>query len=197
MGIRIHTVIGWGIEASVFNKISTVVLPDECEDINEYLYNVFSDCTRLIVPQSERKGGETIIITSNLLSKEGNGRSTEFVDDANSLFREISNVDGENRHYVFMPNAYYAEKWFRYDDSIDYSFARWANGNQHNSEPDIEDYIKYVPQAHYPWTNDRDVLNPDAIPVIPSEIRWYLKHLGIMDDEGIDLLRPIVARWWT
>ena len=37
----------------------------------------------------------------------------------------------------------------------------------------------------------------DWLPGIPTEIRWYLTQHGIMFDEGVNQLRPIVTQWWS
>lgn len=74
------------------------------------------------------------------------------------------------------------------------------------------DFTKYVSFGHYPWTNSIMDLsgNPlpwndnycnlntiEWLPDIPSEIRWYLTQYGVLDQKGVNMLRPIVAQWWS
>jgi hypothetical protein len=46
------------------------------------------------------------------------------------------------------------------------------------------------------WINFRELRKrPDLVPRVPMELRWYLKKLGVLDDAGINKLRPLTARW--
>ncbi|QIG69138.1 hypothetical protein EVB78_104 [Rhizobium phage RHph_N1_15] len=129
---------------------------------------------------------------------------------ATDLFQLVMDPDKVNV-VLFFPNASYAEKWNRRWDDLDYAFEAYRNGPPGDAE--CRDFWHVAKFGWYPFANylmDRDGqplewemfsrldrTYPDGwFPAVPTEIRWYLKKLGIMDDAGVNKLRPIVAQWW-
>lgn len=130
---------------------------------------------------------------------------------ASDLFKMA--MDPDNTHaIVFFPNAREAKHWFRYDDMIDYQFEALRDGR--DGDPNPRDFIVWPKFGHYPYSNyimDANTGEPlewdlfsrldetypqGWAPDVPSEIRWYLPKLGLLDEKGVNQLRPIVAQWW-
>lgn len=164
-----------------------------------------------------------VIIERNLLARnftEG-GRVDAKLGTADDLYQSIDIGDGEQAHICFFPNLNYAKDWCRRDNILDYQFEAWRreDGQEHlDPTPDrhrdigARNFVKYLPYGHYPFTNylmledgtpqewdhfTRLQKRPDILPAVPSEIRWYLKELKVMDDAGVNKLRPILAQWWS
>lgn len=126
------------------------------------------------------------------------------------LWKTISDGD-DIAAVLFAPNALLGRQWHRYANDLDYVFEAFRDGPLGDAEP--RDFLYFAKFGHYPYSNylmDKDG-NPlewetfhrldktypqGWYPAVPSEIRWYLKRLGIMDDAGVNKLRPIVAQWW-
>lgn len=121
-------------------------------------------------------------------------------------------MDPDSKHAVlFFPNVSYAEKWNRSWDDLDYAFEAYRDGPPGDAPP--RDFHHVAKFGFYPFSNylmDKDGhplewesfhrldhMYPDGwYPAVPSEIRWYLKKLGIMDDAGVNKLRPMICQWW-
>lgn len=216
MGYRIHRAIGWGID---FKKMQKHCLVDLNEEDGLYgFFNKFSDKDLTISKEESRVVWDTknvySILERRLLSKNFTSYGTikaTGIGQASDLFEQIMNPD-KTYGFVFFPSLYQKKKWFRYDDDMDYAFERWRSKDVTRMNDDgPRDFIKYVAYGHYPWTNflmDR-VGNPvpwepfyelqqkpEIVPQVPYEIRWYLKKMEILDDTGVNELRPVVAQWW-
>ncbi|MCV9964366.1 hypothetical protein OIU34_20985 [Pararhizobium sp. BT-229] len=133
------------------------------------------------------------------------GRPTE-------LYQRINvSQDMSGDHIVFYPDCYHARRWNRHDDEIDLALLfYWEKGGSRSIEPDGSARVQYVEYGHGPWKTSlmtlegepRDWMSfwrlrqrPDLVPRVPMEMRWYLKKLGILDDAGVNKLRPLTARW--
>ncbi|MBY3155264.1 hypothetical protein HFO56_23360 [Rhizobium laguerreae] len=144
----------------------------------------------------------------NILEREGDkfilGRPTE-------LYQRINVTEDMSRdHVVFYPDCYHARLWKRHDDDIDLALLfYWEKGGSRDTEPDGSSRVHYVEYGHGPWksslmtldgeardwTGFREVRKSQLVPRVPMEMRWYLTKLGVLDDAGINKLRPLTARW--
>ncbi|QSY98629.1 hypothetical protein J2J97_32515 (plasmid) [Rhizobium bangladeshense] len=223
MSSRMHRAIGWGIEWNAFE--ATTILDCEGHDTWEKLDAVLSAATdeTLTVPMDERQEtrrarGVSPIFDNRLLALDmefaGEGDERHRVEPklANATTLRATVMDPDNTHAVlFFPNADYARKWHRRYDDLDYAFEAYRNGPPGDAEPrDFWHVAKFgwFPFANYLMDKDGNPLEWESFhrldytypegwyPAVPSEIRWYLKKLGIMDDAGVNKLRPIVAQWW-
>lgn len=205
MGIRIHTSLGWGMPIKKFEKYSLV--PDEDE---ETIHGILTECKELLIPKGLHEK-RVIFSGHNLLSKEFNYPGTPSPKDAknaSNLIRFAGSDDAE--HVIFYPSMYFLETWFRFDDAIDYAFAT-------NITKEMKNTWKYLKHGHYPFNIDRMNLKGEhqdrdnyeilrftdkkkaakIVPEVPFELRWWVKELKILDDEGVNQLRPIMASWWS
>lgn len=214
MGYRIHKAIGWGMPWKKFEELVLLKTTDEFCSISDRLYNKFeelSDEELTVNDQVLRKlkySGATVrpfaIIQCQLLAKEFATKHTKNIGTGTDLY-SIVDIGDDLEHVIFYPSCYYAKRWHRRDDDIDYAFE--------NATKDIDagmtDLVKYIPFGHYPWSNS--LMDDDGEPVawdygvktgdgvyaaVPSEIRWYLTTHDILTNEGVNQLRPIVAQWW-
>lgn len=150
---------------------------------------------------------------------EGNRRPAD-IGPAEDLYQLVVGPDDSDpRDIIFFPNLMYRKEWCRRSDYLDQMVERWRPENDEDSwKP--KDRIRYLNDGferwcHFKmeldgkpvsWTDLRFPITAEeqkwardvkVVPQIPSEIRWYLKKLGIMDDAGINKLRPVIAYWWT
>lgn len=127
------------------------------------------------------------------------------------LFTTVSDPDN-TQAVMFFPNASEAKRWYRFDDMLDYQFEALRDGR--DGDPTPREIIEWPKFGHYPYSNHLmdprdgsplawdvfwrlDETYPDGwAPDVPSEIRWYLPKLGVLDDAGVNQLRPILAQWW-
>jgi hypothetical protein len=126
-------------------------------------------------------------------------------------FESLTTLDCVDKHIAFYPDCYHAGLWQRSDDELDLALHYWWEKNGSRSgETDNSTHVHYVRYGHGPWrtalmTTDGRPFDwvpphelddrPDVVPRVPLEIRWYLSKLGILDDAGINRLRPLTARW--
>lgn len=146
---------------------------------------------------------------SNFLIQEGD---TFKLGSPSDLYQIIdASEDESDNHIVFYPDCYHAKRWQRSDDEIDLALMfYWEKGGTRQTEIDGSPRVQYVEYGHGPWKNslmteDGTPLEwlfsselrerPDLVPRVPLEMRWYLKRLGILDDQGVNKLRPLTARW--
>ena len=150
---------------------------------------------------------------------DGNRRPAD-IGPADDLYQLVFGPnDDDPRDVIFFPNLTYRKEWCRRSDYLDQMIEAHRpenNGNIWQSkdrirylnegfglwsyfimEPDgkpvrMDDYRFPISPQEQKWARDVKV-----VPQVPSEIRWYLKKLGIMDDAGINKLRPVIAFWWT
>ena len=138
---------------------------------------------------------------------DANGQEPSPAGLGTDLYTTVTTPD-ETTDIIFFPNLRYRKKWCRWDDDLDYVFEQYRDGI--DSEP--RDFTVYGSFGHYPWTNELSDLdgNPipwedhtalanrtDWMPAVPTEIRWYLTQHGILFNDGVNQLRPVVAQWWS
>jgi hypothetical protein len=81
-------------------------------------------------------------------------------------------------HILFFPNEKLKNKWFRFDDDLDWYAARAGNDDLPVSD------IRFSDTPIHPF------------PETPDVLRWWLVHFGVLDNAGVDALRPMIAEWW-
>jgi hypothetical protein len=140
------------------------------------------------------------------------GRREASVGPASDLFELVRDGDDPS-HVVFFPSLAYRRAWHRRSDDIDLAF------ESHRSGPAGDDgmrrIVEFTKFGHYPFANSLmdpasgaplewqafwrlDEAYPSGwAPDVPSEIRWYLPKLGILDTKRVEMLRPMLAQWWT
>lgn len=222
MSIRLHRAMGWGMSANQFRELAGLNADDSYDSVYEYLEKKFEGVTakRLTYKPDHvyealkyREGDARFlpIFQRNLLAKEFEPKENARVPvgHADELCTTI--YIGDNlSHVLFYPNLYYKKKWHRTNDDIDYAFEVSTEvGCQ--DEPNLRDYVKILKFGHYPWTNslmDKEGeplkwdlysnLNRrnDWLPAVPTEIRWYLTELEILDNKAVNELRPMAAQYW-
>jgi hypothetical protein len=190
------------------------------EDISETLdatFNALSEADLTVPIQSSEqrhKNDKTLppfVVERNLLLASEGDPATAKRGRPDELYALVMTPSGTS-DIVFFPSALYARQWSRVDDTIDYVFEQWRKRSGKRGSQcaprDIRVYLEYNP---YPWTNY--LMNPDgqpipwrpywelekdraALPAIPSEIRWYLTKHGILDQVGVNALRPFMAQYW-
>ena len=220
MGYRIKRSIGWGMPWAQF--VEQCRAPDT-NDISEWLYDTFNALTDedlTIDPKLYRAlfcdDGASFVFQKRLLATDYEDlKTTSKIDRAENLFSIT--FDGDDYgDIVFYPNLCFRKRWYRSDDDMDYAFEsiRGDQGEPGESEEGFgpRNFTVYKTFGHYPWANyimdhngktvpwehyqllrRRD----DWAPGIPTEIRWYLTQHGIMFNEGVNQLRPIVTQWWS
>ncbi|MBO6507374.1 MAG: hypothetical protein JJ979_02625 [Roseibium sp.] len=216
MSVRLHRAIGYGVPWHRFEELTT--LDCEAHETWDKLNKVFETATDelLTVASEDRKnswtGPNVPIIEKRLLAKNYTDRDRKEAElgKAEDLVCVIDD-SCETLGVIFFPNLYYRKRWYRYDDDLDYAFERWREGTDRSEHSDPRQFVNYVDYGHYPFTNSLMTEDgtphewlpfwelrerPDLLPAVPSEIRWYLKKLNVMDDAGVNQLRPVVAQWW-
>lgn len=218
MSYRIHRAMGWGMPYGRFAELTTIRrrLMD-----GETLYGTFDrlrdeDLTvddKLYRALFYGPGQKPYPIFQKRLLATGfdeHGKKPSKAGKASDLFTYVSTPD-ETTDIIFFPNLWYRSKWYRWDDDLDCVFEQHRNtGDDNLDEP--RDFTTYTEFGHYPWTNsimsmDGDPIawdhytllkrRDDWLPAVPSEIRWYLTQHGILDREGVNQLRPVIAQWWS
>lgn len=215
MSFSIKKAMGWGMTWEAFQALTLI---KDSEDLLESLYDAFDvDPSVLIIDKatvsdSFKTPNVAAIIENNLLSTT----FTRFSDDEPTYGpgTNLFFTDGYDRigNIGFFPNLYYREKWYRRDDSLDYEFERWRDGTARHQIADPRNISEFVGYGFHPWTNYMMNLNgapypmytthtfieeSNAVPFVPLEIRWYLKKLNILNDTGINCLRPLISQWWS
>lgn len=133
---------------------------------------------------------------------------------ATDLFQTVYSED-DLAHVIFMPNATYARQWYRYNDDLDYKFEEYRDGPPGDNGGGPRDFVHVLKFGPYPFGNflmdpatgqalewdlfhRLDKTYPNGwVPDIPSELRWWLPNLGILDEKGVNKLRPCIAQWWS
>lgn len=214
MGIRINKAMGYGMPIAQFNDHFNPVTSDNHHEKMEWLYDTLVDNQET---QELLSGPHDPKIIKELMDL--GYRPLQFFfkpfDRINSaephsfakLYYEICLENPT--HVLFMPTIDFAHKWMRHDDDIDYVEFNLQN----NDGP--ENKIVECNYGFYPYANEvrstetdrpidwdgtmmsRDGKRPDHIvPDVPPDLRYWLRKLDIMDNSGINQLRPIVATWW-
>lgn len=211
MSTRIHRAIGWGLDWETFLRLAQFAVPeDQIDDEMEGRFTEAGD-VGLTVPedyvQALFDGSPPLpvpILERRLLSLGLTAVSPHAPGPAHQLYATVNEGDTP-LGILFFPDLTWRARWHRRDDDIDYAFERWRT-----DEPDLGARSVLTPTAlgHHPWTHDlMDTAGnavpwsrhgePDAIPAVPHQIRWYLTKLGILDAEGVLALRPMIAQWWS
>ena len=234
MSYKVHRAMGWGIPWKVFCGATSLKL-DEGGDVLEDAFNAKG---KLIVPEDvmhaswERTPGKPRplpMLSPFLTSKKFVGSKEPPPDSALERTSELFVVawNGDNEMcIIFFPNVSERQKWYRYDNDMDYLFEQWRKdfgsrrGGERYNDMSIRgrqmaprDDVLYLPYGPYPWGNclmdattgepvewvpfTEVEKHPEWVPGVPAEIRWYLNHLGILDDSGVNKLRPCIAQWWS
>jgi hypothetical protein len=217
MGVRIHRAMGWGLPWFKFEELTSISRgPDGGCDFLQYRFEELTDADLTVDDESYSRFFNQRhvmpIFEKRLLSKTytDGGRRPAVLGNASDLFCSVG--CDETEHVIFFPSLYYREKWYRYDDDMDYAFERWRDGEGRGEHSEPRDFYSYVEYGHYPWTNYVMLedgtptpwehflevnKHPEWVPAVPCEIRWYLTKHNILKDDGVNQLRPIVAQWWS
>lgn len=146
-----------------------------------------------------------------LSDTDGGRRPTEIGRGEQLMELVWDPADDDDPEYVlFFPSLRHARRWYRRSDTMDLAFDRWRGGTSRSDFADWETFVKEVPWGHdpfgnylmlkdgtpEPWTYWRDLVDrDDVVPAPPSEYRFWLPKLGILDDDGVNHLRPLIAQW--
>lgn len=217
--------LGYGMPWHQFEE--KVIIDCEAHQTCEEIDNIFSNTNSddLTIPMENIKrilcdiGYIPPFSEVQLLAKEytDGGRRKVDIGAANDLYELVFGPDDDDpRHIIFFPNLIKRERWMRRSDYLDQMLHQYmSNGLNWRQDhilylkEGIDNYCHYVmepdgtpidfSQYAFPVTEEEKRLKErtEVVPQIPSEIRWYLKKLGIMDDAGINGLRPVVAHWWS
>jgi hypothetical protein len=218
----LRTAIGWGMPWHQFEEATT--LDCEAHATLETLEAVLAGASReafeidaaAIACRHTRgaQGATANPVTRNCLIENflvHEGDELKFGDPRLLFLTVDDNEEAEPSHAVFFPDLYHRRKWSRSDDELDLALLYyWQTGSDRFAEIDNEPQVRYVAYGHGVWksavmTEDGSPVwwsgfadlqdRPEIVPRVPLEIRWYLTRLGILDDVGVNTLRPIVARW--
>jgi hypothetical protein len=224
MGIRIHRAMGYGLLWPKFEELTQLAWTEDGS--TETLYNRFAALTDadLTVPDevysANWKSRDPAILEKRLLSTvfTDGARKDAVLGRSVDLFKLVGYDD--THAVIFFPNLTYAKRWYRWDDDLDYAFEQWRNAPDTvaptewadpETQGDPREFVTQMRYGPYPFTNmlmgpdgahrDWDHYirvqgNKDLLPAIPSEIRWYLTAHGILSNEGVNQLRPLLAQWW-
>lgn len=213
MGIRIHRAMGYGMPWHQFQQQSTL----GANDTHNKLWEIFdaAKSPQLTVPEEIRKKSFSLdgspIFEPYILAKSFTdfGRRPDVeLGVASDLFFTTGYDDIE--HIGFLPDLTYRDKWYRYNDDLDYFSEQYREDSE--GQADMREFVTYTRFGPYPFSNDLMAADgsrvpwdhhvnlrkrTDWAPAVPASIRWYLKTLGVMDDEGVNQLRPLIAQWWA
>jgi hypothetical protein len=178
MSYRIHRAMGYGMPWKTFKE----AIPDMDSEKLEEAFN--KDFGVLKPSGSELSHAERMDLAELSIPYFNTGTFSH-------LYKEIGNPD-YNTDIVFFPGDKF-DTWFRANDDLDYAFELWRYGENEPIEP--RDFVRYLNEGHYPYDNLPRLENGN--PGIPFIIRWYLVNLGIMKDENVNKLRPLIAQWWS
>lgn len=89
-------------------------------------------------------------------------------------------------HVMFFPNEALKAKWYRFNDDIDWGFARSEDGPQ--------GFEEYVDQGFSPFDVDYKTREPRSD--VPEPLKWWLIHCRVLGAVGVNSLRPMRALWW-
>lgn len=184
-------------------------------DVNSEAFNVPKEvCQHSFRNKSNEDGmAQCFIVEPHILAESFTdfGKIPFKTGAASNLFSLIGYDDYTD--IIFYPDLHTQSSWYRYSDDLDYYFEQWRGDDVSRfADPDTRDFVKYMPYNPYPYGNNlmsKDGAHedwqafyelrkrPDIVPAVHSSIRWYLKKLGVMDDDGINQLRPVIAQWWS
>lgn len=213
-----HRAVGYGMPWHRFEELYL----GECEShlTLAHLQSVFAAATEEMLTVDDefyRKcfytSGIPSIWEKLLLSRNftDGGRKHADIGDPADLMTIIRGRD-DPRIVLFFPNLRYAKMWQRRNDALDLAFDRWKDGTRRSDPYETMETIKVLPYGHDPfttylmradgtpeeWRFHKDLEGrDDLLPAVPSEYRFYLPRLGILDDCGVNELRPYLAQWWS
>lgn len=217
MSSRIHRALGWGMPwADFLARQRLSAEPDAVTAALEARFNQAEEAG-LSVPSAVVKDllrgkapAHPPILERHLLATEFTqfGKVDPATGRANDLYTLVWNGDTVVA-ILFYPNLSCRRQWYRRDDAIDYAFERWAADGR---DADLTTVLRWSRYGHHPWT--QYLMLTDGTPIawnaaniaaawtevpaaVPSEIRWYLDNLGILDKDAVNTLRPALAQWWA
>lgn len=217
----VKTTIGWGMPWLEYENLT--VLDCEAHETREATELAFRDADPSVFTIDKAEydrlfyGMETpraIYHTLDALHSNYLIKSEDvFVKGAPSELYQIIDVsdDESQNHIVFYPDCWNARRWKRSGDDIDTALLhRWEKGSTRDYDPDGSPSVNYVGYGHAQWNTALMTLagkpvdwpgpaaarkRDDLVPRVPLEMRWYLTRLGILDESGVNKLRPLTARW--
>jgi hypothetical protein len=222
MSIRVKRAIGWGLDHATFLAHQTLGVGTRDSAISEALEDRFTDAgdagltltreelrilnarpagTRSPDDDPEPPAHHIPVVEPRLLALKLSVLKQDPLPLGNAYDLYSTVTDGDRPiGILFYPDLLRRERWFHFDDDVDYAFAR-----ARSDEP--ESFLTPVALGHHPWTQDlmdgcgRPIAwfdrTPETLPAIPATIRWYLAKLRILDEAGILALRPVIAQWWS
>lgn len=219
MSSSFHTTIGWGMPWYDFENLTT--LDCEAHATRETLDNAFTEAVPSVFEIGDEEYERALFsceapreiyntphsLYSNILAREDD---TFVLGRPDELYQVIDGGEDDGPlHVVFYPDCYHARRWKRVDDELDLALLfYWENGNTRNVDIDGSPRIQYVAFGHGPWKNalmtedgkPHDWVSfasrrADLLPRVPLEMRRYLTKLGVLNDIGVNRLRPLTARW--
>lgn len=228
MGIRIHKCMGWGLTPAQLKEHAAFASKDADEsEVAEELWDHLRSIKTLIPPITNHKleyaGKEDFIFVKNLLNKNFKleDKSEDLFDTAEDLYQSVYTFDTQlgiedegTKLHLFVPNGYYAKKWFRYNDDLDYNESCLDDAS---TPPDPfgqgpgSDLVAEMRHNPYPYTNNlMDAegnsvlwtafgrnLRPKLLPEPPLELIWWLTESGVLKPGAWIHLRPYFARYWS
>lgn len=221
MSLKLHRAIGYGMSWGRFQELSTLPLcGDDDDELWEVLLNKFHGFKTedLALTKEERKefgGGQhrPAIMVENLLqlgiSIGRNGPPLEY-GHGSDLFVFVQNPD-YTTDVVFFPNLLWGKSWYRKQDYLDLVFEAFGRDSGDGSPRAFTNYQRYgfYPYSQYVMTKDGQPVEDHyiidgplkeehaEIGAIPGEIRWLMTKHGILTNEGVNELRPVIAQWWA
>lgn len=219
MSTSLARAIGYGMDWHEFESLCLLDCEaNETVDALEGLFSALTDEAMTVDQDSAEKIWNAVHVPSIMERRllalrytDGNRRPSK-AGSAVDLYSVVMEPDDDMpTHVIFYPTVACAKQWHRRNDDIDLAFERWRDGVSRDYSPDARSFAKTVAYGHYPWTNYlmredgtpepwlmfRDLQERhDLVAAVPSEIRWYLVRHGVLADEGVNRLRPMIAQWW-
>jgi hypothetical protein len=203
-------VAGWGMPWHAFEERTT--LDCEAHRTSDALHEAFASAEVSRFQIGSREADQGAFSTSNILIDNIRQREEDvFTHGAPESLYTVVTEGEENAHVVFFPDCYHAKCWSRRDDDLDIAFlCRWKDGNDRMTVSDNAPFVRYLPYGHGHWANSLMLADgssvpwqsfvelrkrPDILPAVPPEIRLYLDRLAILDRDGANTLRPLIAHW--
>lgn len=221
MPLKIHRAMGYGMPWKRFEELSTLPLcGDDDDELWEVLFNTFNGFKELDLTMTKEERREFSegplrpwIITGNLLQldvKLGQENQKVEIGHAGDLFTFVSNPD-YTTDVIFFPNLVWGKKWHRKADDLDLVFEAYGRDSGEDAPRNFTNYRRFgfYPYGKYVMTKDGTPIENAFIDdeplkgehcevgAIPGEIRWYMTKHGILTNDGVNELRPVLAQWWT
>ena len=195
MGIRLTKAIGYGMPIDEFYQ--HLLLPvDRDEYLGDELDRLGEGFAHLVYG-----GTDTVwrLIDGGVITDD---KSIE------PLIRLVGD-HGDADHVLMFPTIHLAKDWLRFDNTMDYVFAR-AGKTESDLPQGFVHFVDGIPPFadlkmdrngvevkcgpdDNSWEFHRD---PALIPGVPDALRWWLLHCGVFSLDGVAKLRPMAAEWW-